>query len=101
MKSNYERATVWACNNDEPIIERLKELKIWDQVKVQSIMGETVCFVLPGELFIWHGCPGDSGYSHFKCDDPCELVYLAGLAMAQSRDMEVRNKNIHQPTTRH
>lgn len=72
---------ILACSDDKVFIKRMKQLGIWKKMKEQSKLGKTITILTGFELFIWHGVPGDSGYTFFKSDNPGELIMLAGRAL--------------------
>lgn len=66
------------CRNDKDIIKRMKAVGIWKEMKAISKPGEAASILNGDELFIWHGAPGDSGYTFFKSSDPVDLMLLIG-----------------------
>lgn len=81
---NTKKLTVIICRDDKTIIERMKQIGVWKKMKEQSKPRKTISILVDDELFIWHGVPGDSGYSHIKCDNPGELLFLAFRALSSS-----------------
>ena len=64
------------CFDDERIIDRMKAVGVWEQMQDLKKTGTTV-FILRGEeLFIWHDCPTDSGYSLSKSNNRAALLLI-------------------------
>lgn len=74
--TDQNKPTLIACRDDESIIKRMKQIGIWEKMNKLSITSETASIINGNELFIWHGDPMDSGYSHFKSSNPVELLLL-------------------------
>lgn len=88
MNSQHYRILdrVACCDDDKVIIKLMKKLGIWSQVKAQSTPGKTVCFLPSGYLFIWHGAPGDTGYSaYIALKDPLDLLEIAARATGKTK----------------
>jgi hypothetical protein len=79
---NKDQTIILACRDDEAIIRRMKKVGIWEPMKENSRLGETITILRGSELFIWLGLLGDSGYVYFKSDNPAELLVLAAQALS-------------------
>lgn len=74
-----------ACRNDKAIIKRMKQIGIYEQMKKLSLPGETITILTGYDLFIWHGMPGDSGYTHLKCEDLSLLLLMSAKALGNPK----------------
>jgi len=80
MESTQKIPKIIACQDDRAIIKRMKQRGVWSKMKELAKSGETIAIINHDELFVWHGAPGDSGYSFFKSPLPGDLVLIAGMA---------------------
>jgi hypothetical protein len=93
INENTKKQPVFACRDDKVIMKRMKKVGIWTKMHELSKSGETITVLTGPELFIWHGVPGDSGYTYFQSDNPSELLLLACQALGNPSAVKQNTKH--------
>lgn len=76
IENTKKQPSITFCFDDERNIERMKEAGIWEQMQEAMKAQTTVLILHNNELFIWHSCPTDSGYSLSKSNNRAELMLV-------------------------